>query len=310
MYYKEIPYKLACIEGKTTTDLYFKVRDAYRLFAAEGATLTEDQRLLGRNQPLFIQCEDHSSAERDLGDHILRVLTDSSVAAKVRADLVYSLSMRSMRKVFQGTNTRTIQDLRKISNSVVRSILKEKDIVGHVMEMTSIDHYILQHSVKAGTFGLALTINMFGDRLDDHDLADLCTAFFLHDVGMTKVPRSVVDKEGPLTLSEWDVIRNHPLWGHDKLSKITTLTEGAASIVLYHHERCNGSGYPFKKTGGEIPIYAKICAIADTFESLTAKRPFRPSKTPFEALKIMQREMADEFDPGLFQAFVMLLGSG
>jgi HD-GYP domain-containing protein (c-di-GMP phosphodiesterase class II) len=127
---------------------------------------------------------------------------------------------------------------------------------------------------------------------------------------MTKVPRSVVDKEGPLTLSEWDVIRNHPLWGHDKLSKITTLTEGAASIVLYHHERCNGSGYPFKKTGGEIPIYAKICAIADTFESLTAKRPFRPSKTPFEALKIMQREMADEFDPGLFQAFVMLLGSG
>jgi HD-GYP domain-containing protein (c-di-GMP phosphodiesterase class II) len=308
VFYKEIPYKIACVSGKSTIDLYFKVKGAYRLFAAEGAAFTEDHYRLCNKVTLFICSEDHASAQQNLDSHIQHLLTDGTVEPRAKADIVYSFSMRSLRKVYEGTNPRTIENMKKISRSIVRSILKDRSIVGHVMEMTSIDHYILQHSVKAGTFGLALAINLLGDKLDDTDMTDLSTAFFLHDIGMTKVPRSVVDKEDPLTPADWDVIRKHPLWGHDKLSKAGSLSDKAASVVLYHHERCNGSGYPFKKTGDDIPIYAKICAIADTFESLTSKRPFRPAKTPFEALKIMQREMANEFDPDLFKAFVMLLG--
>jgi HD-GYP domain-containing protein (c-di-GMP phosphodiesterase class II) len=308
MYYKEIPYKLACVGGKSTIDLYFKVRDAYRLFAAEGATFSEEHHRLCNKVTLFIQSEDHASAQKDLDSHILSILTDSTIEPKNKADLVYSFSMRFLRKAFNGTNTKTIEELKRFSRIMVESILKDRGIVSHVMEMTSIDHYILQHSVKAATFALALAGSMFEDSRGEHDLPDLCTAFFLHDIGMTRVPRNIVDKEEDLTPNEWEAVRKHPLWGHDKLSKTGKLTEGAASIVLYHHERCHGRGYPFGLSGNEIPLYAKICSIADTFESLTARRPFRPPKTPFEALTIMQKEMAAEFDPSLFKAFIMLLG--
>lgn len=310
MFYKEIPHKLAFINGKSTIDIYFKVKGAYRLFAAEGATLTEDHYRLCSKETLYIQSDDHAAAEKNLDSHIMNILTDSTVETRHKAELVFSFSLNSLREVFQGPNAKTIDDLQRISNSIANSILKDTGIVGHVMEMTSLDHYIIQHSVKTGTFGLALTINLYGDRIDDHDLPDLCTAFFLHDIGMTKVPKTVLDKEEPHTPGDWDVIRNHPQWGHEKLHRIGKLTEKAKDIVLYHHERCNGSGYPFKKTRDEIPIYAKICAIADTFESLTSRRPFRPSKTPFEALKIMMGEMANEFEPELFRSFIMLLGQG
>jgi HD-GYP domain-containing protein (c-di-GMP phosphodiesterase class II) len=310
MYYKVIPYKLACVNGRSTVDLYFKVKDAYRLFAAEGATFTEDHYRMCNKVTLYIKSEDHVSAEKDMESHIFRVLTDTSVDSEAKADILYSFSMRSLRNVYHATNAKTVEEMNRISRSMVSSILKDPTVVGHVMEMTSIDHYVMQHSVKAATFGLALTINMYTDALDDHDLPGLCTAFMLHDIGMTKVPRNIVDKEEPLTPNEWDVIRNHPLWGHDKLSKTGRLSEGGASIVLYHHERYNGLGYPFRLSGSSIPEYARICAIADTFESLTSKRPFRPTKTPFEALRIMQKEMANEFDPSLFRAFVMLLGPG
>jgi HD-GYP domain-containing protein (c-di-GMP phosphodiesterase class II) len=135
-------------------------------------------------------------------------------------------------------------------------------------------------------------------------------AFFLHDIGMTKVPSNILDKKEPLNENDWETIKKHPVWGHEKLKKANYESEEATEIVLYHHERFDGNGYPFKKSGNEIPLYAKICAIADTFESLTGGRPFRLPKSPFEALKIMQVEMAREFDPELFRAFIMLLGPG
>lgn len=310
MHYKEIPYKLACVNGKSTIDLYFKVKDAFRLFAAEGATFAEDHYRLCNKVTLYIRSDDHLSAEKVMDAHLLRIMTDTTVETGAKADLMYTFSMKALRNVFQATNAKTIEEMNRISSSIASSILADQGIVGHVMDLTSIDHYVMQHSVKAATFGLALTINLFMGDLDEHDLPGLCTAFMLHDIGMTKIPRTIMDKEEPLTPGEWEVVRNHPLWGHDKLVKTGKLTEGGASIVLYHHERHNGSGYPFRKTGNDIPLYAKICAIADTFESLTSKRPFRPSKTPFEALKIMHTEMANEFDPALFRAFVTLLGPG
>ncbi|MRR14305.1 HD domain-containing protein [archaeon] len=174
--------------------------------------------------------------------------------------------------------------------------------------MTSYDHYTYKHSVKVGIYGTTLAVNLFQDKIREHNMAELSTAFFLHDIGMAKVPIKILDKKGPLDESEWDIIRKHPLWGHDRLVKANYLNDESTAIVLYHHERCDRKGYPFRKSSDEIPVYAKICAIADTFESLTSGRPFRHSKTPFEALKIMKVEMAREFDAELFRAFIKLLG--
>ncbi|HNY64775.1 MAG TPA: HD-GYP domain-containing protein [Deltaproteobacteria bacterium] len=310
MAYKEIPFQTISDNERCPMDLYVRIKDDYRLFAAQGATFTaEHYRQFGKGGvKLYILDHDLAKAEEYLDNQLAVVLTDPQVSRSAKADIMYATSMKSVRDVFQGTSLKTIKELEKISKNIVKLILSDGQVIDDLISISSHDHYTYKHSVKVGIFGTALSINLFQDRINDHNLAELSTAFFLHDIGMARVPARILDKQGELTPNEWDVVRKHPLWGHDRLVKAKYLSDEATDIVLYHHERCDKQGYPFRKGGSDIPVYARICAIADTFEALTSDRPFRPARTPFEALRIMQTEMAGEFDPDLFRAFIMLLG--
>ena len=87
---------------------------------------------------------------------------------------------------------------------------------------------------------------------------------------------------------------------------MNSLSKEAKFIVMQHHERHNGKGYPNGLQGDEIHVYSKICCIADAFDALTAKRPYKKELSAFESLKIMQKDMRNEFDPYFFEQFVML----
>lgn len=291
-------------------DLYIRIRTEYRLFAARGAQLPEEQLRQYRKERLFILVQDSDDLDEILDSHLMGILTDPEVNPEAKADIAYQVSMKSIREVFDVTNKKTLSELKKVSKRVVRLILSDSRVMDTFISISSSDHYTFVHQVKVGIYGTAMAINLFGNTIGDHDMDELSMGFFLHDIGMTRVPATILNKEEPLIESEWETIRKHPVWGQERLRKAGYRSDEANRIILYHHERCDGNGYPFGKKGSEIPIYAKICAIADTFESLTSQRPFKSAKTAFEALKIMQVEMAREFDPELFRAFVMLLGPG
>ena len=312
MIYREMPKHIAFINQKSTMDLYIKIRGDYRLFAARGALLADEQfqQFSKELTKLYFMVQDSVDPEESLDAHLLGILTSPDVSPQAKADIAYSTSMKSIQDVFQGANSKTLSALKKVSKKIVKMILTDSRVIDNFLTITSDDHYTFMHSVKVGIYGTAMAINLFQDKIRNHNIDELSMSFFLHDIGMTKVPSTILNKEEPLTGSEWETIRKHPLWGQDRLRKANYESNEATEIILYHHERCDGNGYPFKKTGSEIPVYAKICAIADTFESLTTGRPFRSPKSPFEALRIMQVEMAREFDPELFRAFIILLGSG
>jgi HD-GYP domain-containing protein (c-di-GMP phosphodiesterase class II) len=310
--YREIPHYLAFINQRSTIDLYIKIRGDYRLFAARGASLPDDQfqQFVKEKAKLYLMIQDSADLEESLDAHLMDILTNSEVSPKAKAGIAYSTTMKSLKEVFHGANLKNLSTLKKVSRQIIQMIISDSRVIDNIMTITSNDHYTFMHSVKVGIYGTAMTINLFQDKIKDHNIDELSMAFFIHDIGMTKVPSTILNKEEPLTGSEWETIRKHPLWGQDRLRKAHYESNETTEIILYHHERCNGNGYPFKKSGSEIPLYAKICAIADTFESLTTGRPFRPPKSPFEALRIMEAEMAREFDPELFRAFIMLLGPG
>ena len=312
MLYKEIPHHIAFINQKSTIDIYVKIRGDYRLFAARGALLSDEQYRQFNKEliKLYFMVQDSVDPEESLDAHLMDILTSPEVSPQAKADIAYSASMKSIQDVFQGVNSRTLSALKKVSKKIVKMILTDSKVIDNFMTITSDDHYTFMHSVKVGVYGTAMAINLFQDKVRDHNIDELSMSFFLHDIGMTKVPSTILNKKEPLTDSEWEAIRKHPLWGQDRLRKASYESNESTEIILYHHERFNGTGYPFKKSGSEIPVYAKICAIADTFESLTTGRPFRSPKSAFETLRIMQVEMAREFDPDLFRAFVMLLGPG
>jgi len=308
--FKEIPTHAALINKKSTIDLYIRIKGEYRLFAAKGAQLSDEQhQQLGEEKTrLYFMVPESADAQESLDAHIMEILTDPAVSPRAKAGIAYSTTLKSIQDVFQGTNPKTVSELRKVSGKIVKMIQSDNRVVDDFITLTSSDPYLLMHSVKVGMYGTAMTLSLFKDKLEDKQIHDLSMAYFLHDIGMTRVPSAILNKEGPYADGELETICNHPVWGLEKLKKAEFEDEDAAGIVLYHHEKNDGSGYPFKKTGSEIPVYARICAIADSFESLTAGKRFSESRSPFEALRIMQVNMARDFDPDLFRAFILLLG--
>lgn len=129
-------------------------------------------------------------------------------------------------------------------------------------------------------------------------LADIERGALLHDLGKIGIPESILQKEGPLSPEEMEIIKYHPLIGFAMIEEFSFL-QGAAEIVLFHHERYDGSGYPFGLAGAEIPLSARIFALADTLDAITSNRPYRRGRTFEEALREIEKCCGTQFDPEL-----------
>ena len=131
----------------------------------------------------------------------------------------------------------------------------------------------------------------------------------MHDIGKITISDVILQKPGRYTEEEYDIMKNHPQAGRqliqDNISKMADakFVEIASDIAAYHHEKWNGQGYPEGRKGEEIPLCARIVAIADVFDALVAKRPYKEGMSATEALAIMKNERGEGFEPCLFDVF-------
>src|SRR5205085_6039106 len=127
-----------------------------------------------------------------------------------------------------------------------------------------------------------------GMGLPKQQVAKVRTAAVLHDVGKINTPTAILHKPGRLTDDEFDVIKLHPVDGAEMVSKLGDAE--LTAIVRHHHERLDGTGYPNRLPGGEIPLGARIIAVADTFDAITSTRPYRPANPHKRAMDILAKE--------------------
>jgi len=136
---------------------------------------------------------------------------------------------------------------------------------------------------------------------------DIRIAATMHDIGKIGIPDSILRKPGPLTMEEYEVMKSHALIGGNILSgSEIALLRMAKEIALGHHEKWNGSGYPNQLAGKEIPLSARIVAIADVFDALVHDRVYKQGMTAEKAISIMQKHRGLHFDPDLFDVFIGL----
>jgi HD domain len=137
--------------------------------------------------------------------------------------------------------------------------------------------------------------------LSDEEVARVRTAAAVHDVGKLQTPPSVLRKPGSLTDEEFDVIKRHPV---DGAKLVAALGDAQlTAMVRHHHERLDGTGYPSRLSGEEIPLGARIIAVADTFDAITCARAYRPARPHAAALEILKREAGTQLDPAVVRAF-------
>jgi len=127
----------------------------------------------------------------------------------------------------------------------------------------------------------------------------------LHDIGKVGIPDAILNKVGPLDDKEFALIKQHTLTGYKIIKKVRSFSE-ISDIILYHHERVDGLVYPEGLSGQEISLATKIVSIADSFDAMTSKRPYRQSLTTTEALKELKRCAGKQFEEGLVDVFIKL----
>jgi response regulator RpfG family c-di-GMP phosphodiesterase len=158
------------------------------------------------------------------------------------------------------------------------------------------------HLQRVRLLGCTLAEAMAPWLLEDRSLE---YGFLLHDVGKIGVPDAVLRKPGALTPQETDLMRSHVLLGEQFLERVPYLAE-ARRIVACHHERWDGQGYPRGLRGLEIPLGARIFAVADAFDAMTSDRPYRPAMRVDEARDEIARHVGEQFDPEVVEAFLSL----
>ena len=196
------------------------------------------------------------------------------------------------------------EELRKLVNDLKRAFEETINTLSSIIEIR--DLYTSGHQKRVAELS-----SKIGERmgLDDDSIRLLRIAGLLHDIGKISVPGDILNKPGKLSPLEFEMVKTHPSLGYEILKNISYFPE-LAKIVLQHHERLDGSGYPQGLKDGEILLAARILAVADVVEAMTSHRPYRPAYNLEEALEEIKKNRYKLYDPDVVDACVELFKEG
>jgi len=192
--------------------------------------------------------------------------------------------------------------IEKVVNDIV-SLLKENSNIFLFLNGLDDDdrNYLVTHSVNVTFYSLIIGEAM---KYTDQQLLELGMGTILIDAGMTKVPVYIIHKQSNLTDNEYQMIKAHPLHGYKSLILFPDINERIANISLQHHEQYDGKGYPRGLKGKEIDEYARIAAIADSYEAQISNRSYRKKTGAYHAMKNLLASGVNKFDPDILKIFL------
>ena len=193
-----------------------------------------------------------------------------------------------------------IQDLLETTLALLHHSTQNVHIFEMITNMRQYDDSTYAHSIN-----VALISNVLATWLgmSEKEIYLVSQCGLLHDIGKLKIPDTIIKKPGKLTEEEYNVIKSHPLFGQDLLSE-KNFDPHIVNCALMHHERCDGSGYPFGYDANKIDPYAKIVSIADIYDAMTSARVYRDAVCPFKVIEQLEQEGFGKYDTGFLLTFI------
>src|SRR5947208_3510257 len=236
-------------------------------------------------------------------DYLLKPFEREQLLAMVRRALEtrrLRLENRAYQSNLESLVAARTEQLRQTMTDLERSYDITLEALGDALDLKDAETEGHSKRVTAFTIAVARAMGLTGERI-----RVIARGAFLHDIGKMAIPDAILRKPAALTPEESTKMREHCSWGYRMLAKIPFLRD-AAEIVYSHHERYDGSGYPRGLKGKEIPLGARIFAVADTLEAVMSNRSYRPSRplSLDSAREEIQRCSGTQFDPAVVKAFV------
>ncbi len=195
--------------------------------------------------------------------------------------------------------------LEPVVAKMLESVARNPDALVPLARLKQLDAYASEHAVATAALIIALGRQQ---GLPDAELEKLALGTMVKDVGHASLDRRLMSKPGMLSRAEYSLVQSHVEEGLAVLEATSRLPETSVAVVLEHHERYNGCGYPYRMAGDEITLAGRMAAIVDTYDAMTSDRPYRPAISPSHALRQLYGQGGVEFDPALVAAFVRTVG--
>lgn len=243
---------------------------------------------------------------KDLGVFYVYVeddrLDDISVEDEKLSDLK-AITMKNMgnimKNVTAGDKKGTKESL-SVVEDLVNHIIEMGDVNKSLYDIQTYDNYTYLHSIDTGIMATFLGLSM---NLKESELKELTIGAILHDIGKTKIHSDIITKPGKLTEEEFEEIKQHPTYGKNILEKNFSISCEILKAVEHHHERVDGSGYPYGLTLHQISKFAKIISVCDVYDAVSNDRSYRQKFNPIDAYELILAGCGNAFDEEIVRNF-------
>jgi HD-GYP domain-containing protein (c-di-GMP phosphodiesterase class II) len=286
------------------------VQGQFALYCADNVRFTEvhRRRLMDHGvRFLYIKMADQSRFREQVEAKLEEIANDPVVAIAEKSALIYETSVELVNEMLaEPEGVLRSPRMQKVAKAITTLVMDNDRAFTHLFAASHHDFYTATHMVNVATWMVPLAYAL-GHR-DQDELNHICQAGLMHDMGKIRVPESVLNKTGKLSDEDWAQIKGHPNAGVEYLSQFEGIHPLVLTVTAQHHERLDGTGYPKGLKGDEIDRISRICAVVDSFDAMTAFRPFKERTLGVdEALTILKKETPAKYDSEVLEAWIGLL---
>ena len=307
--YEPVPARILTDIETLPCDLYIWRGPRPVLYAMQGGDLRKVIARAQRGMSFLVREVDSDLLRGALAASLPRVMANQRMTPIERSKTAYSIAAKVLAPIFARDNPLDHDNLlltHQAIDSITTHLLVDEEMIWAMLATMQRHTATHTHAINTAVYGAVLA--RFMQLGPPEAIRDVARGGLLHDIGKNRVPRVVLDKPAALDAVEWQIMRNHVNAGHDMIIRALGYPPPYVHIVVEHHERCDGSGYPAGRTASGIAMDTQLVGLVDAFDALTTRRPYRAPVTPFDALHLMRVAMRGQFAEELLREFIKLLG--
>ncbi len=288
---------------------YIHKQKKYVLFSSPDTKFGDLHRkklLDNKMNVVYVASADYDKHLRYVERNLDGLLANDTIAEAVKVGAMHEASDIIVRDMLdQPVNQENMLRTKKFANQVVDFTTKKPTSLSRFLELVERDDQLSSHSMNVCVYSLLIARKM--GIFDYRNIQKLAFGSLLHDVGMTFVPNSIMEKKEKLTSLDWTRIEKHTELGYSVLQKLSYRDKDVEDIVRYHHERLDGTGYPKMLSGKRISPLVRIVTIADIFNAINSERAYSKSFSTYDTFMKMLNECEGEIDLGILKTFIQSL---
>lgn len=296
----------------TDFDIYMLGDDGQpALFRSQAYPVSrEDFERLEQNEveTLYVASDTFDRLANQLRDDLTRILASDELSPTDRFQVLEFAVESEVTNAFRRLDpNEAVHWSHEVGQHLVQLLHGSQNLTQQLFRVMKHDFSTFSHVVNVSSYCVVLAqqlgINGKGE------LQEIAVGGMLHDIGKRHISPAILNKRGPLTQTEYETVKQHPIIGYSELCERSDVTFPQLMMIYQHHERIDGTGYPVGCPGSEIHQWARICAVVDVFDAITGERPYRPQMSKKEALGMLNRVAGKHLDPDMVRCWTHIMGA-